>query len=341
MTAVTLLADDARHAQPGHPERPARLAAIRDALAADPVLAALPRLAAESAPRRALERVHDPAYLDLVEAFCADGGGDLDADTYATAGSFRVATEAAGGVLALVDAVCRGEVANGFALGRPPGHHARPMQAMGFCLVSNAAVAARHAQAEHGVDRVLIVDLDVHHGNGTQEAFHDDPSVLFVSTHQADIYPGTGHLGDVGVGAGAGFTVNLPVPGGTGDELVDVVRALLPGLADRFRPDLVLLSFGADAHRLDPLAGLGMSVTGLADAALVVQGVADAHAGGRLVATLEGGYHAEALAASVAAVLRRLADPAAAITDPFGPTSRSGRDLGGLVEAARRLHGLG
>ncbi len=340
MTAIALLADDARHAQPGHPERPARLAAIRDAIDADPVLAALPRRTGGPASRRALERIHDPAYLDLVETFCDRGGGDLDVDTYATPDSFQVAAEACGNLLALVDAVCRGEAANGFALGRPPGHHARPAQAMGFCLVANAAVAARHAQAEHRADRVLIVDLDVHHGNGTQEAFHDDPSVLVVSTHQAGVYPATGAFGDVGVGAGAGFTVNLPVPAETGDELAGLVRAVVPPLADRFRPDLVLLSFGADAHRLDPLAGLAMSVAGLARAAGVVQEIADAHAGGRLVATLEGGYHPEALAASVAAVLHRLVDPTAPIDDPFGPTARPHRDLGPLVEAARQLHGL-
>ncbi|WP_420454877.1 histone deacetylase [Rubrivirga sp.] len=340
MTALTLLADDARHAQPGHPERPARLAAIRHAIAADPVLAALPRLSGGPVSRRALERIHDPAYLNLVETFCDRGGGDLDVDTYATPDSLRVATEACGNVLALVDAVCRGEASNGFALGRPPGHHARPAQAMGFCIVSNVAVAARHAQAEHRADRVLVVDLDVHHGNGTQEAFHDDPSVLFVSTHQADIYPGTGAFDDVGVGAGAGFTVNLPVPAETGDELAGLVRAVLPPLADRFRPDLVLLSFGADAHRLDPLAGLEMSVIGLAQAAGVVQEVADVHADGRLVVTLEGGYHLDALAASVIAVLRRLVDPAAPIDDPFGPTARPAQDLGPLAEAARQRHGL-
>ena len=348
MTVVSVQHGDGAHAQPGHPERPARLAAVRAALSADPALAALDRVEGGPAPRRALERVHDPAYLDVLEAFCARGGGDLDVDTYATAASWDVARQACGGLLAVVDAVMGGRAqtpsgtapANGMALGRPPGHHARPHAAMGFCLLSNAAVAARHAQAEHGAERVMIVDLDVHHGNGTEEAFYDDPSVLVVSSHQADIYPGTGALADAGAGPGEGATVNLPVPAGTGDELAGLYRDVLPPLAARFRPDVVLLSLGADAHRLDPLAGLALSTTGLADAALVVQEVADRHAGGRLVGTLEGGYHADALASTVAAVLRRLRDPTAAVADPFGPTAAPPQDLGPLAAAVRQRHGL-
>ena len=341
MTATTFLDGHAAHAEPGHPERPARLEAVRRAIEADPALAALPHLGARPASRTALERVHDPAYLDVLEAFCARGGGALDVDTYATRASFEVACQSVGNLLALVDGVMSGSYSNGFAIARPPGHHARPMQAMGFCLLANASVAARHAQAAHGAERVMIVDLDVHHGNGTQEALYDDPSVLFMSSHQAEIFPGTGHLGETGAGAGEGATVNLPLPAGTSDELAGLYRAVLPALAARFRPDLVLLSFGADAHRLDPLAGLLLSVAGLAEAAGVVQEVAEAHAGGRLVVTLEGGYHPDVLAASVAAVLRRLSDPMAEIVDPFGPTARAGRDLAPLAEAVRQLHGLG
>ena len=345
MTAVSVQAGDAAHAQPGHPERPARLAAVRHALA--DVLggaaagADLVRVTGGPATRRALERVHEPTYLDRLEAVCARGGGGLDADTYATPASFDVARQACGDLLGVLNAVMAGQAANGLALGRPPGHHARPAAAMGFCLLSNAAVAARHAQAEHGAERVMIVDLDVHHGNGTEEASFEDPSVLFVSSHQAGLYPGTGALADVGAGAGEGATVNLPVPAGTGDELVALYRDVLPPLAARFRPDLVLLSLGTDAHRLDPLGGLALGVAGLAEAAGVVQEIADAHADGRLVGTLEGGYHVDALAATVVAVLRRFQDPAAEITDPFGPTSRPPQDLGPLAAAVRQLHGLG
>lgn len=336
MTVLAVQENDAGHAQPGHPERPARMAAVRAAIDADPVLSALPRLTGDPASRHALERIHAGAYLDLLETLCETGGGDLDLDTYATPASMGVATQACGNLLAVVNAVMTGSADNGLALGRPPGHHARPMMAMGFCLLSNAAIAARHAQAEHGADRVMIVDLDVHHGNGTEEAFADDPSVLFVSSHQADIYPGTGAFSDTGVGAGQGFTVNLPVPGGTGDELADLYRAVLPDLAAWFRPDLVLLSLGTDAHRLDPLAGLALSVRGLTEAATVVREVADAHAGGRIVATLEGGYHVEALAATVAAVTHRFVDADSEIIDPFGPTRYPAQDLSALAQAVRQ-----
>lgn len=340
MTATSFLEGHAAHAAAGHPERPARLDAIRSAIEADPALDALVRLSGFPASREALERVHDPAYLDLLDVFCITGGGQLDVDTYATDASCEVARQGCGDLLALVDAVLTGRATNAFALTRPPGHHARPMQAMGFCLLSNVAVAARHAQAEHGAERVMIVDIDVHHGNGTQEAFYDDPSVLFVSSQQEDIYPGSGHLGETGAEAGEGATVNLPVPDGTGDRLVDLYRAVLPPLAERFRPDVVLVSAGYDAHRLDPLAGLGLSVTGLADLVGVAHEAADRWAGGRLVLSLEGGYHAEALAAGVAATLRRLLDPAGAVDDPFGQSRLDEPDLGPLTEAVRALHGL-
>ena len=339
MTVTSLRDDHSLHAAPGHPERPARLVAVRDAIAADAELAALPRLFGQPASREALERVHAPAQLDLLQAFCAAGGGDLDVDTYATADSYRIAREACGDLLAITDAVLRGEAQNGFALGRPPGHHARPMQAMGFCLLSNVAVAARHAQAA-GAERVLVLDMDVHHGNGTQEAFYDDPSVLFVSTQQADIYPGTGHVHEVGAGAGVGATVNVPVPAGTGDELAPALRQLVLPLADRFRPDVVFVSAGYDAHRLDPLGGLALSVTGLVGLVQVAQEAADAHAGGRVVCSLEGGYHAEALAASVAATLHSLLDPTRAVADPFGPTARPPVELAPLLDEVRVWHGL-
>lgn len=340
MTAIALLDDDDGHASPGHPERPARLDAIREAVRADPGLGALPRLDAPPAPREALERVHLPAYLDAVETFCETGGGRLDVDTYATPGSWDVVRRACGAALAATDAVCAGEADSAFAIARPPGHHARPAQAMGFCLLSNTAVAARHAQAVHGVERVLVVDLDAHHGNGTQEAFYADPDVLFVSSHQADIFPGTGQVGQTGADAGEGATVNLPLPARTGDGLVDLYRQLVLPLAERFRPDVVLVSAGYDAHRLDPLAGLSLSVTGLADLVGVAQEIADQWAGGRLALVLEGGYHVEALAASVTATLRRLLDPTASVEDPFGPTRAREPDLGRVLEAVRQVHGL-
>ena len=338
MAVLSPLADDAGHAEPGHPERPARLDAVRARVASDDRLRDLERVEGGTAPREALERVHAPAFLDRIEAMSEGGGGHFDPDTYATAASWDVARRACGGLLAVVDAVVGG-AASGFAVGRPPGHHAPPDRAMGFCLVNHVAVAARHAQAVHGAERVLVVDLDVHHGNGTQDAFYDDGSVLVVSSHQAGIYPGSGALGETGSGAGAGATANLPLPAQTGDALVGLYQAVLPPLAARFRPDLVLVSAGFDAHRLDPLAGLALSVTGLVDLVGVVQDVADARGAG-LALSLEGGYHAGALAACVAGTLRRLQDPTAPVDDPFGPSRLPAPDLVRLAEAVRAVHGV-
>ena len=339
MTVYSFRDDHTAHASPGHPERPARLFAIREAIEADAKLASLLRLRGQAASRTALERVHPAPFLDLLETFCDRGGGDLDVDTYATASSYRIALETCGDVLAITDAVMRSEATNGFALGRPPGHHARPMQAMGFCLLSNVAVAARHAQAQ-GAERVLILDMDVHHGNGTQEVFYDDPNVLFISSQQANIYPGTGQIHEIGTGAGTGYTVNLPVPAHTGDELVPALRQLVLPLAERFRPDLVFVSAGYDAHRLDPVGGLALSVKGLVGLIQIAQEVADQHANGRIVATLEGGYHVDALAASVAGTLHSFIDPTAAIVDPFGPTHLPSVELAPLMEEVHVWHGL-
>lgn len=347
MTSYTLRANADAHAEPGHPERPERLHAVRQRLEADPVLTEardagrLVRIEGEEATAEALLRVHTAAHLDGLDALVARGGGHADADTYVTAESPRIAREACGDLLAAVDAVMDGRARNAFAIARPPGHHARPSTPMGFCLLSNVAIAARHAQAVHGAQRVLIVDIDVHHGNGTEEAFYADPSVVFFSSHQAGLYPGTGRIDDLGEGAGRGATVNLPVPAGTADAgLVGAYRRLLPALAARVRPDLVLLSAGYDAHRLDPLGGLALSVAGITDLVRVVAGVADQHAGGRLVASLEGGYHAEALAHGVASTLRVLLDPSAEASDPLGPTRAPGPDVRPVVAAVAALHGL-
>ena len=354
MTAYTLRTDTAAHAEPGHPERPERLAAVAARLGADAVLVAaraagrLVQIQADAPAdvlREALLRVHTADYLDALDALAAAGGGPADADTYVTPASPRVAGEALGDLLACVDAVMTGGADNAFALGRPPGHHARPTAAMGFCLYSNAAIAARYAQVAHGAARVLIVDMDVHHGNGTEEALYSDPSVVFFSSHEEGLYPGTGRAEDVGEGVARGATINLPVPTGTDDALVGAYERLLPNLAARVRPDLVILSAGYDAHRLDPLGGLALSVAGMADLVRVVAGVADAHARGRLVATLEGGYDASAegggaLAFGVASTLRVLLDRGAAATDPYGPTRTPGPDLADLVAAVAARHGL-
>jgi acetoin utilization deacetylase AcuC-like enzyme len=263
-----------------------------------------------------LARVHDPAYLARLAAFCAAGGGDIDADTYATADSWRAARRAAGASVAALQALERRGEGIAFVPVRPPGHHATSNRAMGFCLVNNVAVAAASRTALG--ERVLIVDWDVHHGNGTQDIFWDDPAVLYVSTHQHPLYPGTGRPDEVGGAAAPGLTINLPLPpGATGD----VVRAALDEEArasiEAFDPDWVLVSCGFDAHRDDPLSNLQLSSGDFAELACIVREFAPRP--GRLALFLEGGYEAAALAASVEATLGALLGrPAAAATPTEG-----------------------
>nr|BCX01580.1 MAG: histone deacetylase [Bacteroidota bacterium] len=289
---------------PAHPERPDRLQAIVEELKRRSLWSRLLHIEPEPAERKWVETVHPAAYLDRLEAFCRSRGGYLDPDTVASPQSFSVALLAAGGVLAACDAVLSGRARNGFCALRPPGHHAEQARAMGFCLLNNVAIGARYLQRRWGLERVAIVDWDVHHGNGTQAIFYEDPTVLFISLHQHPLYPGTGLRQERGQGAGEGYTYNIPLPPGSGDA--DYERAVreevIPAL-ERFRPEAVLLSAGFDAHRLDPLANQEVTESGFARMAELVRQAADALAGGRLIAVLEGGYHLQALARSVAACL--------------------------------------
>ena len=340
MTVFTFDETHVLHREAGHPERPERLAAVRALMEREGLWDERRRLPTPEAGDEALARVHAEAYLALLDEVAAAGGARLDPDTYATADSVAVAKRAVGGLLGATDAVLEGRATNAFALTRPPGHHARPFAPMGFCLYGNVALAVRHAQAVHGLRRVLVVDFDVHHGNGTQEVFYDDPDVLVVTSQQYPFWPGSGALTQTGVGAGVGATVNLPLPAGTDDALVALYRRVLPPLTARHRPEAVFLSAGYDAHRLDPIGGLALSVAGLTDLVRLAREVAEAHAGGRLVAALEGGYHADALAHAVASTFRVLADPAAEALDPFGPAPAPGPSLAALEEAVCALHAL-
>jgi len=251
--------------------------------------------------------VHTQSHLDAVREHC-EAGVAFDADTPVGAGSLEAALHAAGGACALVDALLGGEAATGFCATRPPGHHAEPGRAMGFCLFSNVAVAARHALAAHGVERVLILDWDVHHGNGTAAAFHTAPEVLYVSIHQWPFYPGTGASADAGAGPGEGYTVNLPVPAGAGeDEWLGVVEHVVVPVARSFAPDLLLLSAGFDAHREDPLADCRLEAVSFAHMARHVHALAG-ELGVAVGAVLEGGYDLGALSASVAATMEAMAE---------------------------------
>ncbi len=284
-----------------HPERPERLLAVAEALGA--VRSALTPLAARSASDDELLLVHDRAHLDAVANAALRAPAQLDADTYVSSQSLAVAKLAAGSTIDLVRAVVSGRAACGIAAVRPPGHHAESNRPMGFCLFNNVAIAARALQ-QQGVGRVLILDWDVHHGNGTQHSFEGDPSVLYFSTHQFPYYPGTGDFGEAGSGRGAGATVNVPLPAGSGDDLyVGVFQRLLVPVAQSFRPDVILVSAGFDAHRDDPLAAMEVSEGGYRDMTAIARALAEDLCGGRIAFILEGGYSQTGLREGVGAVL--------------------------------------
>jgi acetoin utilization deacetylase AcuC-like enzyme len=288
-----------------HPERPARIVAIDRELAARDWMG-FERVQSPAVALPVLEAVHPPEHVELIRRAAAAGGAMIDADTVVSPGSFEAALRGAGGAVALVDMLLDGSASTGFSAHRPPGHHAERARAMGFCLFNNVAVAAQHALDAQGLERVMIVDWDVHHGNGTNDIFHDDPRVLFVSIHQSPLYPGTGPARDVGAGAGQGFTVNLPVAPGTGDagyrSLIDHVTV---PLALSFEPQLLLISAGYDAHLEDPLADCRVTEAGFAAMTRSLREVC-AELEAPLGGVLEGGYALDALARSVAVTLEVL-----------------------------------
>jgi acetoin utilization deacetylase AcuC-like enzyme len=286
----------------GHPERPDRLAAVAEVLAEHD--GALTRVPARAATRKEIFRVHSRDHFDEIALAVDSAPGQLDADTYVSSESLNVARLAAGGTTDLALRVARGELTAGLAAVRPPGHHAESDRAMGFCLFNNVAIAARALQQEQGVEKILIIDWDVHHGNGTQHYFDADPSVLFASTHQFPFYPGTGAVDESGVGRGEGFTLNVPLPAGCGDtEYVGAFQHLIVPAAQSFKPELILISCGFDAHRDDPLANMNVTREGYRGMTAIVRALAEDLCGGRLVFVLEGGYAASGLRDGVAAVL--------------------------------------
>jgi len=307
---VLLLSDPRclRHeTPPDHPERPERLRAISEAVGASGLadhLRDIPDVAAID--RALLETVHRPEYIEAVARTGRDGGGYLDPDTFVGPASFEAGLAAAGAAVHAADAVAAGRAEAAFAVVRPPGHHALPGRGMGFCLFNNVALAAVAARDRHGLHRIMIVDWDVHHGNGTQEIFYRDPTVLYVSTHQENWYPGTGHVEEVGAAEGEGFTVNIPLPPQTGDGGYRLVfEEVLVPLASAFLPDLVLISAGYDAHFADALSAMLVTAGGFRTLAELVVDAARRGAG-RVVAVLEGGYDLPGLATSVVATLEVL-----------------------------------
>ena len=293
---------------PGHPERPERLTAVMSAIAHESSLASMRRLDARAADIDTLEHTHSLAYIDRARHACASGAPFLDtSDVTISPASCDVAFLAAGAPLVLADAMVAGTIDNGFALLRPPGHHAEQNQAMGFCLFNNVAILARYLQSRHGLDKIAILDWDVHHGNGTQHSFEADPSVLYVSTHQYPYYPGTGAASETGVGRGQGATLNCPMPAGAADADYErvFVDQILPKL-DAFAPECIVVSAGFDAHCDDPLADMQLSTEFFSWMTTRMMEVAEKHAAGRLLSVLEGGYNLERLGDCVTVHLQSL-----------------------------------
>jgi len=331
-----------------HPESAARLRAIVAALRTVGVEeSALIR--PEPVNMALLSEVHDSRYIAAVEQVAERGGGYWDLDTHISPGSYQAAILAAGAATAAVDEVMSGSWA-AFALVRPPGHHALHAAAMGFCIFGNVAVAAHHATQRYGLERVMIVDWDVHHGNGTQDTFYGRPDVLFFSMHQYPFYPGTGALGEIGEGQGRGYTVNVPLQAGTDDAgHIKVFNEVLVPLARRYKPQLILISAGYDSHVADPIGGMAVTTAGFGEMARIVRGLADELCEGRVAAVLEGGYNVEALALSVMDTIAMLGAPASdleATRDDMVESSagqyagRRAPNVSAIIEQVKKLHSL-
>lgn len=310
MSSTAIFSDTSldAHSWPGHVEQAARLVAVRRALNASGLLETLQQIAPRPAPEAALLAVHSPQLLRALRQMADRGGGRFDSDTYVTADSWQVACMAAGAAMGLVETLLDEQSRNGFALVRPPGHHATGARAMGFCLVNHIAVAARHALDHYGLQRVAIVDYDVHHGNGTQDIFYDEPRVLFCSTHAAPFYPGTGAASEMGDPArAAGSTLNVPLPFGAGDRCYALIfeQLIAPALR-RFQPQLILVSAGYDAHWSDPLGPMALSVAGYNALGRTLLELAAELCAGRIGFVLEGGYNLDALGACTVATLQLL-----------------------------------
>ncbi len=324
-----------------HPENASRMTATMALLEEARLPGALRRIAARAATADELTLVHDPRYVDAVRRAAEQGGGWADPDTLITPRSFDVAAMVVGGTLNALDVVLAGEVRSAYCLVRPPGHHAGPAQAMGFCLFNHVAVAAAYARARHGLARVAIVDFDVHHGNGTQDAFYADPGVLYISTHEFPFYPGTGAATETGDGDARGATINIPMPHGSGDaEHTEAFRRIVVPALARYRPELILVSAGFDAHFADDIALQQLSVDGYGALVSMVLEAADLLCGGRVVMAQEGGYHLVALPWCVRRSIELLAgvpptaDPLGAIeTSPPAP-------FAAMLDEVARIHAL-
>lgn len=338
------LTDDSftRHNNPQHPEHAGRIEAIWQQLDAAGLSDQLRQIKPSPASEQQILAVHTREHLErLVTVSQGDRMVRLDPDTYALPASFEVARLAAGAVIGAVDAVLLGQADNALAIVRPPGHHATADRQMGFCLFNNAAIAARHAQIRHGFEKVLILDYDVHHGNGTNDIFYADPSVLFISIHQYPFYPGSGALHEIGADEGRGATINIPLPAGHGDASYRELFAevVVPAI-ERFQPDLMLISAGFDAHWVDPLASMQLTLAGYDYLARECVKLAERLCAGRIIFVMEGGYDLRALAHGWCNIASALLGKDG-ISDPYGsPRPGTSLDIQSLIQQLRQIHRL-
>jgi len=303
------------HSERGHPERPERLDTIRDALVNTQLWDPFPKVDPLTLTDSQLQAVHSPAYLNLLEMTCRRAG-HLDMDTYTTTASWQLALRTAGGAAAVAASIWEQKARRGFALTRPPGHHAMHGQGMGFCLLNNIAIAADYLISNYGAQRLAIVDLDLHHGNGTQDIFWKRSDVFYLSTHQSPFYPGSGLVNDIGVGAGEGWTANFPVPAGSGDiAFSSIMDELILPLLDQRIPQMILVSYGFDPHWMDPLGQLLLTADGYARMIQKLCSWADLHCNGKIALFLEGGYDLNAARACTLAIISVLLGKS--WTDPY------------------------
>jgi len=340
MTAIYADPRCLEHRAPGHPERPERMQAALAGLREDEADYGWPDV--RPADLSYVERVHSAEAVRLITDLAKSGGGWVDSDTFVVPPSYDAALLAAGGALQATSDVLAGREQNAFVIVRPPGHHATRTRAMGFCLFNNVGVAAQWALDEGGAQRIAVLDVDVHHGNGTQDIFYDRPDVLYYSTHQYPFYPGTGRVEDVGRNDGAGATVNVPLAAGSGDEVfLDATRRVLAPAVRRFEPDIILVSLGFDAHWADPLAQMQLSTDGYREILAQIARLADETCAGKLVFLLEGGYDLKVIEAGARMAGSLLAGKAPP-PDPIGaaPLGREPAASMAAIEAARQVHQL-
>lgn len=319
-----------------HPENHHRLEAIYEMLEEEGMKGKFREVVPRAATREELEMVHTSRYVDQIAATYGRDHTMLDPDTSTSSESWEVARLAVGGLLNLVDGIMKGDFKNGFALVRPPGHHAETNRGMGFCIFNNVAIAAKYARQKYNLEKILIVDWDLHHGNGTQNAFYEDPHVLYFSTHQFPYYPGSGSIGEIGKGEGTGFTVNVPLPGGQGDaEYVQILKQLLWPIAEEYGPQLVFVSAGFDIYFQDPLGAMSVTPGGFYLLTEILMDIAKMCCQDRIIMVLEGGYHLAGLRDSVKASLKRLGD-----MEYEGVNGNEKRDGVGVREIIRSVKGV-